>query len=93
MSDAKRRLLLALRRRVKAVRRFDVDYADGADVYGSTCRTCGTRTEQPIMLPGDVRASVWAVARMARYWKGTGGVSGTCPTCTQHERDRRYPLP
>jgi hypothetical protein len=91
-SDPRRSLLLALRRQVKSHRRFDVDYTEGADVYGSTCRTCGTRTVQPIMLPGGVRASVAAVSHLAKYWMRNGTISGECPTCTKTMRDEKYPL-
>lgn len=89
----RRRLLLALRRRVQAYRHFDVlDLEEGR--VQLTCRTCGAVT---IETPGDgtKTGSVEGPgARLLAHWWATGnGVSGICKACTEAERDERYPLP
>lgn len=94
---SRRKLLLALRRRVHAHSRFDVD-ALGNGRERLTCRTCGHVTEEPVggharATGGPAVGSKLLADRLAAYHANNGGVSGECRNCTKIERDRRYPLP
>lgn len=71
-------LRLALRSRIQARRRFNVEPAgDGAFRY--TCTTCQTAYEQT---PKDA---------LGRYRSRDGAV-GICWKCTEDERQRRFPV-
>ena len=97
MTSPNRRLRLAQRRRVRVLRRFTVEDLGGGRV-GLTCKTCGTRTEE-IAGSRSKQArgrtpSQWAAVSLARWWAAAGaaGIQGRCDTCTQVQRDARYPL-
>jgi hypothetical protein len=85
-TSPKRRLLLALRRRVKAHRRFAVEDL-GSGRVRLTCRTCGTVTEDTPDKVGEAGARL-----LADWWGKRKTIGGTCETCTRRERDERYPL-
>lgn len=83
------------RARIHCRRRFSVEHL-GEDQLKYTCRTCGwSKAQRPggekaVYDPRDPYSSE-IVKKLAAYQDQGGGASGTCPACTQKERDRQYP--
>lgn len=85
--DPRRRLIFALRRRVRVTQTFDVapdPKDDRTEVQ--TCRECGhvERHTYPKAAPA-------AIQRLIAY-RARGGVTGVCKVCSRKEAEKRYPL-
>lgn len=87
MNPARRKLLLNLRRKVKAQRQHEVTNLANGTVR-LKCRTCGhERVDDMSDVPEAFRD------RFARYWADpNSSLTAECPVCLKAERDRRFPL-
>ena len=90
MTPNRRRVLLALRRKVRVFSYFKVELTDDVDKVQErqTCQTCGHVAF--VDLPDGTSRSL--AERMLPYRNQGRGVQGRCPGCEKKERDRRFPL-
>ncbi len=92
LASGRRRLLLALRKTIRAHRHFDVELLpDGRE--RQTCRTCGKAVViDPWKTPDGATVHRALREKLTKYRTHGHGVGGVCPHCTKLARDERYPL-
>ena len=91
MQPNKRKLYLQLRKRMRILRRFTVEYL-GDSTFRYTCRTCGQAHTDHKTNPAGKPFNEQAMQKLAAYQQQGGGASGVCDHCTKLARDERYPL-
>ena len=94
-----RKIQLALRRKVKSIQRFDIEYVGGdrGDMVKTTCKSCGFSELHPLggwnkakKLGAKTPAEL--TKKLVAYQQSGCGISGVCPRCTKHKRDEKFPL-